>query len=92
MKLATVRIEGRETVVEVDQAAGLAWRLIRQGALLQPARILVGLLALQVVTGLSNVVLDWPIAAAMLHSGGAGAMVAVLVWMGTLIRLKGHSA
>lgn len=28
MKLATVRIEGRETVVEVDQAAGLAWRLV----------------------------------------------------------------
>jgi 2-keto-4-pentenoate hydratase/2-oxohepta-3-ene-1,7-dioic acid hydratase in catechol pathway len=28
MKLATVRIEGRETVVEVDQAAGLAWKLV----------------------------------------------------------------
>ncbi len=31
MKLATVRIEGRETVVEVDQAAGLAWRLVGAG-------------------------------------------------------------
>jgi 2-keto-4-pentenoate hydratase/2-oxohepta-3-ene-1,7-dioic acid hydratase in catechol pathway len=31
MKLATVRIQGRETVVEVDQAAGLAWRLVGAG-------------------------------------------------------------
>lgn len=72
--------------------AGLAWRLMRQRALQKPARILVGLLVLQVLTGLSNVVLDWPIAAAMLHSGGAGAMVAVLVWMGTAIRLKDQTA
>lgn len=28
MKLATVRIEGRETVVEVDAEAGLAWTLV----------------------------------------------------------------
>jgi 2-keto-4-pentenoate hydratase/2-oxohepta-3-ene-1,7-dioic acid hydratase in catechol pathway len=31
MKLATVRIEGRETVIEVDQAAGLAWKLVDAG-------------------------------------------------------------
>jgi len=31
MKLATVRIEGRETVVEVDQTAGLAWTLVGAG-------------------------------------------------------------
>jgi cytochrome c oxidase assembly protein subunit 15 len=60
--------------------------------LLKPARLLASLLALQLITGLSNVVLDWPLLAAMLHSGGAGAMVAVLVWMGTAIRLKGRSA
>ena len=28
MKLATVRIEGLETVVELDQTAGVAWRLV----------------------------------------------------------------
>jgi cytochrome c oxidase assembly protein subunit 15 len=47
----------------------------------RPARYLAGLLALQIITGLSNVVLDWPMLAAVVHTGGAGAMVAVMVWM-----------
>lgn len=46
-----------------------------------PARWLAGLLALQLVTGLSNVVLDWPLFAAVLHTGGAGALLVVLVWL-----------
>ena len=37
-----------------------------------------GLLLLQVATGLSNVVLDWPLVAALAHTGGAGAFCAVL--------------
>ena len=36
-------------------------------------------MVLQIATGLSNVVLGWPLFAAVLHTGGAGAMVAVLV-------------
>jgi cytochrome c oxidase assembly protein subunit 15 len=32
----------------------------------------------QVLTGLSNVIFGWPMAAALLHTGGAGAMVMVL--------------
>jgi len=39
---------------------------------------LLALLALQVATGLSNVVLDWPLVAALAHTGGAGAFCAVL--------------
>jgi len=35
---------------------------------------------LQLVTGLSNVVLDWPLVAAVLHTGGASALVLVLTW------------
>jgi cytochrome c oxidase assembly protein subunit 15 len=34
--------------------------------------------ALQLLTGLSNVVLGWPLVAAVLHTGGAAALVAVL--------------
>jgi cytochrome c oxidase assembly protein subunit 15 len=60
---------------------GLAWRLRGVQALRQPTRWLAGLLVLQLVTGLSNVVLDWPLFAAVLHTGGAGALVAVLVWL-----------
>lgn len=58
----------------------LAWRLHRAGVLRDQARWLVGLTLLQFVTGLSNVVLDWPLAAAVLHTGGAGALVVVLTW------------
>ncbi len=44
------------------------------------ARWLLGLAALQLLTGLSNVVLDWPLVAAVLHTGGAAALVVVLTW------------
>ena len=66
--------------------AGLAWRLRGVPALRKPTGWLAGLLALQLITGLSNVVLDWPLLAAVLHTGGAGALVAVLVWLLTASR------
>ena len=66
--------------------AAVAWRMGRMPALQRSARWLAGLLALQLLTGLSNVVLGWPLAAAVLHTGGAGAMVVVLVWAITTSR------
>jgi cytochrome c oxidase assembly protein subunit 15 len=60
---------------------GLAWRLWSTVALRKPSRWLGGLVALQLATGLSNVVLGWPLLAAVLHTGGAGALVVVLVWL-----------
>ncbi len=60
--------------------AGLAWRLHRQSPLQVQARWLAGLLLLQFLTGLSNVVLDWPLIAAVLHTGGAAALALVLTW------------
>jgi cytochrome c oxidase assembly protein subunit 15 len=44
------------------------------------AHALLALSALQLATGLSNVVLDWPLVAAVLHTGGASALVLVLTW------------
>jgi cytochrome c oxidase assembly protein subunit 15 len=41
-------------------------------------RALLLLMALQLATGVSNVVLQWPIVAALLHSAGAAALVLVL--------------
>jgi cytochrome c oxidase assembly protein subunit 15 len=38
----------------------------------------VALTLLQVASGLSNVVLGWPLAAALAHSAGAAALVGVL--------------
>lgn len=66
--------------------AWLAWRMWRRSALNGLARWLAALLILQLVTGLSNVVLDWPLVAAVLHTGGAGAMMVVLVWALTVTR------
>jgi len=45
------------------------------------ARWLLALLCLQALTGISNVVLDWPLLAAVVHTGGAAAMVTLLVWL-----------
>lgn len=59
----------------------LAWRLHRVVALRSASRWLAMLLSLQLITGLSNVVLDWPLLAAVLHTGGAGALVVVLTWV-----------
>jgi len=58
----------------------LVWRLRRAGALPSQARWLAGLALMQFATGLSNVVLDWPLVAAVLHTGGAAALVVVLAW------------
>lgn len=57
----------------------LAIRLRRVLVLHVYATALMGLLLLQLITGLSNVVLDWPLFTAVLHTGGAAALVVVLV-------------
>jgi cytochrome c oxidase assembly protein subunit 15 len=59
----------------------LAWRLQRQPARQRQARWLAGLTLLQFATGLSNVVLGWPLLAAVGHTGGAAALVVVLTWI-----------
>lgn len=59
----------------------LAWQLNQHEMLRTPSRWLAGLLGLQVATGLANVVLDWPLLAAVLHTGGAAGLVVVLTWV-----------
>jgi heme a synthase len=56
----------------------LAVTLHRSPAFRRDAYWLAGLIALQVVTGVSNVVLGWPLLAAVLHTAGAGALVVLL--------------
>ncbi len=55
----------------------LAWALWRVPGLQRFARLLVALCAWQFLTGLTNVVLDWPLLAAVSHTGGAAALVIV---------------
>jgi cytochrome c oxidase assembly protein subunit 15 len=57
---------------------GLAIKLYKIRALRNAAKWLLGLAVLQVATGLGNVLLGWPLAAAVMHTGGAAALVIVL--------------
>jgi heme a synthase len=58
----------------------LAWRLSRFDGLRKLARWIAVLALMQLATGLSNVVLDWPLIAALLHTGGAAALTVSLTW------------
>ncbi len=62
-----------------------AWLLFKQGQKSSAAWI-AGLLLWQLVTGLSNVVLGWPLVAAVSHTGGAAGLV--LVCMAALMRMR----
>jgi len=66
---------------------GLSWVLWRQGRGV-PARCLLGLALWQLASGLSNVVLGWPLPAALAHTGGAAAIVVVLT--GWLTQIHPH--
>ena len=56
---------------------GVGWALWRRG-LRAHAHWLWALAAWQLLTGLSNVVLEWPLLAAVAHTGGAAALVTLL--------------
>jgi len=47
----------------------------------QVAKLLLGILLLQLITGISNVVFQWPLLAALLHTAGSAALVFCLVRM-----------
>jgi heme a synthase len=67
-------------VVVLGAMAWLAWQLAHtsDATLRRFAGGIAALAALQLATGLSNVVLGWPIVAALLHTGGAAALAALL--------------
>ena len=56
----------------------VALKLYKTQALRSSAVWLASLALLQVATGLGNVLLGWPLAAAVMHTGGAAALVVVL--------------
>jgi len=60
--------------------AVLVWHFMRAGVLRRQSNWLRVIATLQFATGLSNVVLDWPLAAAVMHTGGAAALAGVLTW------------
>jgi len=66
----------------------LVWRLLaaRDPALRPWAMALAGAMAWQVASGLSNVLLDWPLLAAVAHTGGAAVLLVVLAMLLTRAR------
>jgi cytochrome c oxidase assembly protein subunit 15 len=69
----------------VAALAALAFRLSRFPALAVQRNLLLLLALWQVASGVTNVVMDWPLAAAIAHTGGAAALVLTLTW--TLCRV-----
>ena len=77
--LTAIHYVHRLTAYAVLAALGwLAWRLWAVPALRGTARSLLALAGLQLLSGLANVVLDWPLLAAVGHTGGAAALVIVM--------------
>ena len=62
------------------QLGALALRLHAVGPLRAQARWLGTLAVLQLGTGLANVVLGWPLVAALFHTAGAAGLALVLTW------------
>ncbi len=65
--------------VLIAVVALLAWRAWRIDGLQSLARALAAVILLQFLTGMSNVVLQWPLLLAVMHNGGAAALVALMV-------------
>ena len=85
--LQTIHWAHRLFAVLVLIALGsLAWKALQlTNSALQGlgrfAKLLLALLLLQVITGISNVVFQWPLIAALLHTAGSAALVFCLVRM-----------
>ncbi len=77
-------------LIVFSYGAFMLWTFTRAGVLKDLSRWWGALLALQLITGLSNVVLDWPLLAAVMHTGGAGALMMTLTWMLSRSRVGGH--
>lgn len=89
---ALVAIHWAHRVFAVAVLAYLAWLALRvQGlpSMYRFAHALWFLLGLQFFTGLSNIVLGWPLVAAIAHNGGAALLVLVLVWL--IYRSRGEA-
>jgi cytochrome c oxidase assembly protein subunit 15 len=68
-------------VVVVAYLGWLGTRLRRFEALKRPANAMLAMIALQFLTGLSNIVLQWPLPIAVAHNGGAAVLLLLLVML-----------
>ena len=71
--------------------AGLIWKLKPYPSARTLKRWLMSILTLQIITGISNVVLGWPLLTAVMHTGGSAALVLVLTRLWVLTKNKSAS-
>jgi heme a synthase len=88
--LTAIHVTHRMFAFLVFGALGYAAYLLYRAGQGSSARWIAALLALQLITGLSNIVLGWPLLAAVLHNAGAAALV--LVCVAALSRMQAASA
>jgi heme a synthase len=84
--LTAIHVVHRMFAFVVFGALGYAAWLLHKLGQKQSAAWIAGLLLWQLITGLSNVVLGWPLLAAVSHTGGAAGLV--LVCVSALMRMK----
>ncbi|MEO6921418.1 MAG: COX15/CtaA family protein [Collimonas sp.] len=65
----------------------LAWKALRTEGLQKTGRWLLIVIGLQLLTGLSTIYFNWPLAIAVLHNGGASALLVLLVMLNYKARL-----
>lgn len=75
-------------VVTVALLAWVALKSIRIGGLEKTGRWLLTGVALQLVTGILTIYLEFPLALAVLHNGGAALLVVLLVMLNFKIRMR----
>jgi len=70
----------------------VAWRLRAISGLQGPARLILALLAAQLITGLTTIFFQWPLVIAVLHNGGAAALVLATITLLVRIAQAGRPA
>ncbi|MDI9334071.1 MAG: COX15/CtaA family protein [Cytophagales bacterium] len=81
-------------VIVLVAITGLIMQLKQYPALRKLKRWLMIILTLQIITGISNVVLGWPLLAAVMHTGGAAGLVLVLtrIWTKSTVQAESVKA
>jgi heme a synthase len=92
--LTAIHVVHRMFAFAVFAVLGIAaWQMHRSSAHGSTARTAAAWIALlllwQLVTGLSNVVLGWPLLAAVSHTGGAAGLVVVITGVLSAAQLRG---
>ncbi|RJG04963.1 heme A synthase [Noviherbaspirillum cavernae] len=70
----------------------LAFRALEVGGLQKTARWLLAMLGIQLATGLLTIYLNWPLALAVAHNGGAALLVLLLVMLNYKARIPAQTA